>query len=338
MTDETASAPAGEEEGSEAQPVMLGDLKAVPRWATHMGAIEGALAFLGADEPPGWLYGATGYAFALNIHQQMCPSGPYAWNNGRPDELGRNVGYLVETVASGRGTQFETAQAAAWQMIRRALGEGTPCYAFDFEFGDYFVVHGHDARGYYYRALGSNETRGPVHWQALGTTGNVGVVLACAVRLSDPADVTVAVRDALDFALEMQDWSASAGGGPAYTSGVKGYDTWIAALRRDDTNPHGAAFNAQFWAECRRFAAQFPAEAKERVLRDELDDLFDEAQDLYEDVRDNLVELAALFPMHDSEENLHDAERVRKAAAALARARDAEWEALDVLERIHDAL
>jgi len=164
----------------EGRRVMLDSLKARPRWVTHMGCIGGCLDYLGMKVTDGWLYGATGYAFALNIHKQLCPSAPYTWEGDDQVRLGRNVGYTQETVLNKSKDDFAQKQRLAWDMVRKALDEGSPCLAYDLEFGEWYVVHGYDQSGHYYRAIPSLETDGPLAWDKLGTTGIVGVVAVTA--------------------------------------------------------------------------------------------------------------------------------------------------------------
>jgi hypothetical protein len=314
-------------------PRMLEGLTAKPRWATHMGCVEGCLEFLGRKISPAWLYGATGYAFALNVHEQLCPSAPYEWNRGEPDRLGRNLGYLVETVANQSDDDMAEKREEAWRMAREAIDSGIPCYAFDIGPGDYFVIPGYDDTGYYWKA--GDETKGPVPWQALGTTGIVGLVLVSSVTPAEPADDAKTVGDALRFALDLQQKGSRTPADAVYMPGLRGYDHWIRALEAGDSNPHGASFNAQFWAECRRFAVDFLQEAKQRLGDRKLDPLFDEATAHYQVVAQNLNRVAELFPMDGKwEPRLKDQQLCREAIASLRAARQAEERGLAALAKI----
>jgi hypothetical protein len=314
---------------------LLESLKARPRWVTHMGAIGGCLDYLGMEVTDGWLYGATGYAFALNIHCQLCPSAPYTWEGDDQVRLGQNAGYTQQTVSNESKDDFAEKQRLAWDMVRKALDEGTPCLAYDLEFGEWYVVHGYDQTGYYYRAIPSLETDGPLAWDKLGTTGRVGGVAVTAVRLTKPASDRQTVMDALRFAVEMQRKGAATAPDAAYMPGVAGYDWWIAALQREDTNPIGASFNAQFWAECRRMAVEFLKEAKGRLNDPGLAPLFDEAIGHYTTVAGKLSSVAELFPMDGQwAARLKDKALCARAIEALKEARAAEAKGLLVLARI----
>jgi hypothetical protein len=336
MAEELAREPAGAE--GQVGRTMLDGLRWQPHWVTRLGCIEGTLRYLGRDVSRPWLAGASGYAFALNIHEQLCPSAPFTWDNGEGfDALARNAGYAVHRVTDESGDQ-DAARREAWQMVRAALDEGTPCFSFDIGGGEYFVVHGYDGGGYYYRGF-DNSPQGPIPWQALGTTGIVGVVHVAAVRATDPADDRTAVAEAIRFGLDMQEQAADTPEDAGYMEGIRAYDWWVAALRDPDANPHGASFNAQYWAECRRLAVEFLEEADERLADAELAPLFADAAAHYRTVAEHLNAVAEALPM-DGEwgPRLEDNALVSRLIAHLEAARDAEREGLAALARLLDAL
>jgi len=61
--------------------------------------------------------------------------------------LGQNVGYTQQTVNNKSKDDFAQKQRLAWDMVRKALDEGTPCLAYDLKFGEWYVVHGYDQSG-----------------------------------------------------------------------------------------------------------------------------------------------------------------------------------------------
>lgn len=337
MADELAKRPpsTAEDVGS----AVLGDLRWQPNWVTRLGCIGGGLSYLGRDVSPPWLAGTSGYVFALNIHSQLCPSAPFVWDNGEAfDALTRNAGYTLERATNESEEDIAEARSAAWELVRRALNEGTPCFSFDIGGGEYFVVHGYDKGGYYYRGF-DNSSQGPIPWQALGTTGIVDVVHMAAVRPAEPADDATAVREALQFALAMQQGGEDAPDDAGYMPGIRAYDRWIAALRDPESNPHGASFNAQYWAECRRLAVAFLQEASDRLGNARLDPLLEEAQAHYETVSEHLDAVAEALPMDGQwGARLKDAELVGELVTHLEAARAAEAKGLAALSRLLSAM
>lgn len=46
-----------------------GNCRWVPRWVSHMGCLKGCLDYLGIGISEAWLYGGTGHAFVINLHE-----------------------------------------------------------------------------------------------------------------------------------------------------------------------------------------------------------------------------------------------------------------------------
>ena len=74
---------------------MLDNLRQPPLNTTQMGVLRGLADYFGLDVSTATLFGGTGHAFVINIHEAMCPSGPYLWHPGRFNQLVRNIG--IET-------------------------------------------------------------------------------------------------------------------------------------------------------------------------------------------------------------------------------------------------
>jgi hypothetical protein len=54
---------------------------------TLMGVLKGALDYYGIETSIPTVFGASGHAFLINIHDELCPSGPYCWNRELADPL-----------------------------------------------------------------------------------------------------------------------------------------------------------------------------------------------------------------------------------------------------------
>lgn len=69
-----------------------------PMWVSHLGCIRDCLDYLNFNISDAWLFGATGHAFIINMHEVVCPSGPTAWHTEMLFRLGKNIGYIIEGV------------------------------------------------------------------------------------------------------------------------------------------------------------------------------------------------------------------------------------------------
>jgi hypothetical protein len=312
---------------------MIEGLRWKPMWVTHLGCIKGCLEYLDYHISSAWLFGATGHAFILNIHDVVCPSGPTAWKAEMLFTLGRNIGYAAAGIYSSKSHgDFETRQKEAWELAKQSLDRNIPCYGWELEMPEYYVVYGYDDTGYHYSGPQCDEGKGPKPWRELGKT-EIGCLELYAVQKVEPADDTTALKEALTFfwehARSPEKWIL-----PKYKSGLAGFDLWIRALEQGKADGFGVAYNAAVWDECRHYAIHFLEEAKDR-LAVPFGPLFDEARECYETVSKNLKKVAELFPFHTYDKS-HISEEVRVKAAinALIKAREAEAAGLEMLEKI----
>ncbi|MCK5526319.1 MAG: hypothetical protein KAJ05_04175 [Candidatus Latescibacteria bacterium] len=312
-------------------------LKWKPMWVTHLGCLQGCLNYLGVHVSDAWLFGASGHAFILNMHEVVCPSGPTAWDTERMPALFENVGCELDGV-SGHKSQddFPDKQKMAWEKVRSALESDFPCYGWELDIPEFYVIHGYDDTGYYFNGPLCDSGKGPLPWRKLGDT-EIGALEVIVVRPGKPASPEQTVRQALNFALEHsgspEKWIF-----PKYQAGLAGYDLWIEALLENKAHGFGTAYNAVVWAECRRFAADFLREAKAR-LDGSLHPLFDEAILHYTEVSRNLGKVSETFPFLNipdevKEANMKDESRRRRAVEALTAGRSAEGKGLRVLKQI----
>jgi len=305
----------------------LDDLRWEPLWVSHVGCLKGCLNYLGKEMSAAWLFGATGQAFMLNVAEDVCPSGPTAWKTNVLITLGSSVGYRTIVVFGYRGNgDLEQAQERAWEAARRAIDDGIPCYGWELDVPEFYVINGYDEVGYYYQGCTVDEGAGPKPWRELGDTG-IGCVELVVVHPEQPRDDATIVKNALEFA------GAVAAGGkdwvlPGYAMGLAGYDTWIAGLKSGKASGMGPSYNASVWDSCRRHAVDFLKEARSR-LPGRADGAFDEAIEAYATVASNLAAVAGQFPFLGADEAQRDAdardvERIQTAVKHLALARDAE--------------
>lgn len=126
----------------------LNNLKWIPRWVSHLGCIKGCLNYLNIQVSDAWLYGATGYAFVLNVCGDMCPSGPTDWDTKMFLKLGRNVGYTLEGIFGWKGNRDLTQlQRQAWDHVKNAIDQDSPCYGWELDIPEYYVICGYDDTG-----------------------------------------------------------------------------------------------------------------------------------------------------------------------------------------------
>jgi hypothetical protein len=212
---------------------ILDNLRWVPSWISHLGCVKGCLNYLNIDISMGWLFGGSGHAFILNIGEGACPSGPTAWKSYMLSNLGRNLGYASQCVFGTRHDQnLATIQEQAWNFVKESIDDGIPCYGWELEIPEFYVIYGYDDIGYFYSGTECDDGKGPKAWNDLGDTG-IGIVEVYNVKPHAAEGAKRTVKEALAFALEF------AQGPdkyllPDYKAGAEGYDLWIKGVEGPD--------------------------------------------------------------------------------------------------------
>ena len=297
----------------------LEGLRQLPLNATNMGVLHGVAAYWGFDASPATVFGATGYAFLINIKEDICPSGPFVWRRERFNRLVTNLG--IRTRDLGFYTRETTAaeRRRVDAELRDAIDAGIPCSLCNNEFQ---LITGYDGEGF--STVGPFPDHLPRRltfgtWQEWGQ--DVYAYFYVYHR-GEPASRNDLVRDSLSFAIEMfrsPDRFALDG----YAVGPDAYTRWIEAL-----DGHGESFgnewNATVFAECRRHAASYLREVADwfpesRVLTARLAGTYDE-------VARNLATVAA------------PSVSLGEKRQTLARNRALEVSAIDDLERLLEGI
>ena len=315
------------------------DLRWRQAYITRLGCVEGCLDYLGHNPGRAWLFGGTGHAFVLNVHDDLCVSGPTAWNARMLFDLASNLGYRVSGVQGWKdslGPDFPKRQREAWDFVRSSIDRGIPCVGWQLEVPDYYVITGYDEVGYYYSGWGCDDGKGPLPWERLGDW-DVAAVEVYAIAPTDPASSDPAssekvVHDGLASALRHaegpSDWVF-----PRYYAASRGFDVWADALESGLALREGHAYNAVCWHECREQAVAFLEEARRR-LPERYDDLLSDAARSYTAVRDALEALTRLHPMSGHDPDWSATLLSREAGGIVREAGVAEREGLAALRSL----
>jgi len=320
------------------QAIKLEGLKPECLWATHMGAVKGCANYLESPTTTAWLYGACGHAFVINLHGELCPSGPTAWMSGKMLSLMRNIGLRIDCFVAIRDgkSDFEAAQRKALESVGRALKLGIPCYGWELKIPEYYTIHGVDDVGYYYAGCLAEDGEGPKPWNELGAT-EISVLNVASVEPCDRARDIDTVRGAIEYALEFAS-PDNPHKFPKYTSGWQAFELWAESLEKGDAVTFGNSYNAAVWAECRAFAVEFLREARARVAG-VADAELDNAIEHYSKIGELLGKVRDLHPFKGPQaEGALEKVTCAESAALLREAAVAEREGLEALGTILTAM
>ncbi|MHA1927891.1 MAG: ArsR/SmtB family transcription factor [Candidatus Thorarchaeota archaeon] len=314
--------------------IALKKLKWQNRWVSHLGAIESCLKYLQMKIPTQWLYGATGHAFILNIGENMCPSGPTAWNTEMLFNMAPKIGYKVNGIIGMKSEpDFIRMQKNAWTLVKDAIDNNLPCYGWELMIPEYYLIKGYDTKGYYFTGPLADKMKGPKDWTELGNT-DISILELYSVTLGNPLDDQIVIKEALRNSLihstNPPKWIRS-----EYRSGLEGYDRWIRCTKNGTAQTQGMAYNTAVWSECRTFAVDFLKLSKKKlkgIAREE----FEEAIMLYNEVSDNLKKVMKLYPYNASlnSEEIGIDKRNVDAVDYLVKAKNAESLGMKILRRL----
>jgi hypothetical protein len=235
--------------------MKLGNLRQPPHNTTMMGVMRGALDFYGIPCTDGFLYGASGHAFVINIHKQLCPSGPYCWNRGPVNAMLANVGLKVTGLGFFHAGSSAEDRAKVEAIIRENLDAGVPCALLNMENQ---LITGYDDTGFLTAQPWSCNDFPPAHltfgsWAELG--GEIHVDFTVLAK-SQPIEPKEAVIESLRYAVELQR-NPTAYTSEDYGVGPNAYANWCEAVQNGHGGSHGNWWNGTVWAECRARAADY---------------------------------------------------------------------------------
>jgi hypothetical protein len=322
--EEPASTGGEEMKGSARVPM---EVKYVPAWLTWVSATTGSLKALGVECDTVDVAGYSGYAFVMVVHEELCPSGPTAFDWGMLD---RGPHLLGRSIVSFRGAKCGGAPGdfrAAYDLAKSEIEAGRPVVVWGAYVPEFAIAVGVEDGSYLVKSFKpfTGEPEPPIPHDELQTPGGVYV-------LGFPSEVEFsqaeADRGAVWHAVEMIGRPSLA---PPYATGLAAYDQWVAALEAGKADPFGNAYNAQCWAEAKRFAGEFLARLAAR--NESVAEPLGEAAAAYGETAAEMAKVAKLFPFPGSEEQVKDEEACAEAIAALRSAREAEVRAQAALRQ-----
>jgi len=235
--------------------MQLENLRQAPFNCTMMGALRGALDYYGIAVSDGVLYGASGHAFVLNIHKELCPSGPYCWNPQPMDALLQNVGLRREPLGFFHPDITAEERTTVECRLRESLGAGAACMLLNMENQ---LITGWDDTGFLTAQPWPGMDFPPKH-PTFGTWAELGDGIHMdfhVLHRCEPADLRRAVTESLRYAVDL--WrNPKAHTGEHYGMGPDGYANWSAAVEAGHGASHGNWWNGTVWAECRARAADY---------------------------------------------------------------------------------
>ena len=95
------------------------NLKMYPFETTMMGVLKGVADHFDIAFSDAWLFGGSGHAFLINIHEQVCPSSPYCWKYETFYELLRNLGISMTNLGFFTSESTPEARVKIEEVLKK---------------------------------------------------------------------------------------------------------------------------------------------------------------------------------------------------------------------------
>jgi hypothetical protein len=231
---------------------------------TLMGVVKAVLDYYHLDSSEAWAFGGSGHAFLINIHEQLCPSGPYCWKYDGFRKLLRNLGLEMTDLGFFHGKSTPEERAAVELKLKQSLDAGIPCSLVNME---HQVISGYDNQAFFTAQPWGDCCGGfPPATLAFGAwpefRDETHVNFFTFGKLA-PADHKTTVRDSLRYALDLfqhpEEHSFE-----HYGIGPNAYGNWVRAVVEHGSS-HGNWWNGTVWSECRAMASGYFSEIGQKL-------------------------------------------------------------------------
>jgi hypothetical protein len=222
---------------------------------TLIGVLKGVTAYYGLTHSDPLLFGASGHAFLINIHEQLCPSGPYCWKAAGFERLIGNLGLRRNDLGFFSPDSRPEDRNQVEAQLRAALDQGIPCALLNLENQ---LITGYDDAGFFTAQPWAPHMNFPPArlsfgaWPELGEQFHVNFYTFARCQA---ADLRTQVLDSLEYAVDLHR-NPQQHSFPGYHIGPDAYACWKAAVSEHGAS-HGQWWNATVWWECRRMAAAY---------------------------------------------------------------------------------
>ena len=242
---------------------MIPNLKMYPFNTTLMGVLKGVFDYFRIPVSDPWLFGGSGHAFVINIHEELCPSGPYVWNYKTFFELVRKLGVEMKDLGFFHPKSAPDEIKEIEEVLRRNIDENVPCSLLNLEnqlvsgYNDtQFIVQQPWAKVDFPPKTLTFQT-----WEELGKEFHISFFSFAQTEATDERTI---IRDSLSYAVDLAK-NPSRYRSEHYYIGLEAYDTWVKAVEAGHGPSHGNWWNGTVWWECREMASKYFSEIASRV-------------------------------------------------------------------------
>ncbi len=245
----------------------ISNLKMYPFNTTMMGVLKGVADYFGISISDAWMFGGSGHAFLINIHKELCPSGPYCWKYDTFYRLLRNLGISMKDLGFFNPERPSEERMEIEELLKRNIDSGIPCSLLNMEnqlITGYSDTHFIIQKPWPKADLPfTPETLTFQTWSELGDEFHMNLfAFERNERAHDSAVIRESLRYAVDIAENPKRYELS-DDPRVYFIGLEAFGSWVKAVESGHGASHGNWWNGTVWGECRKMAAKYFAEIAE---------------------------------------------------------------------------
>jgi hypothetical protein len=301
----------------------------IPTCCLHSYTLS-VLTALNAQEDqvdPVWVAGASGMAFRIWAHQDLCPSATSVFDWSLLPRGVENAGWSVDYHSRlwHEESVAEERRKAAHAAIVKALNAGRVPVCWDIGVPEWGVITGYDDEAQEYAAIAVYGGPAPLKYDQLGRR-DLPIMSVTIIEGRNSIDRREAVVNSLKTAVKhagQGEWLER----PAYQDGLPAYETWANALEKlaEGGEQNMLSYYAGTYLAARHYAKRYLRLAAEMLGGAQ--QLVD-AANFYAEVEQRLTEVWKIL----GQDGQRSADELRKCAELLRAAKASEQKAIEQIK------
>jgi hypothetical protein len=280
-----------------------------------MGVVKGVFEYYKYNYTDAFIFGGSGHAFLINIHNQLCPSSPYCWNMSGFEHLLKLMGLEITDLGFFTGADSSAARTEIQDKIISLIKKGVPCSLSNMENQ---LIYGFNDEALLTSQPWECSPDFPPKTLTYDLWSEMGEEIHCnffSYKKTKPASRNQIFKESILYAIELYN-SPQKYTFEGYGAGKDAYTNYLSAIDEFGST-HGNWWNATVWSENRMMAAHYLVECAEMFKQDIADSCL-KASEKYSEISNLLVKISNKeLPASEKKSFLQQASTLENEAIAI---------------------